>query len=230
MRQGSDAEEIHFFFSNNLGTQQGNVSQRSTVNRQLETDQHTSNPFLLTLLASSVPVNILRRTLLTCDPYCKMSVPPETIQVKRIKRTASDRDAQELADRRDDSSRFDGPDYLRPCNSTITFLYTSCTNWPKAYTTRSECTVMSSSISASPESLISTRPRPAAARHATFFPSSTLRSRAKRTSRVRSRTTHTHPSQAHRRHSRHAPYPRVPQPLSPAVSTSLDHCSHPPLS
>lgn len=42
-----------------------------------------------------------------------MSVPPETIQVKRIKRTASDRDAQEFAERRDDVSEFDGPDYLR---------------------------------------------------------------------------------------------------------------------
>ncbi|KAJ4420607.1 hypothetical protein N0V82_004275 [Gnomoniopsis sp. IMI 355080] len=42
-----------------------------------------------------------------------MSVPPETIQVKRIKRTASDRDAQELAEGRDGASRFDGPDYLR---------------------------------------------------------------------------------------------------------------------
>lgn len=52
----------------------------------------------------------------------KMSVPPETIQVKRIKRTASDRDAQEFAERRDDVSEFDGPDYLRAYRHALSCL------------------------------------------------------------------------------------------------------------
>lgn len=63
-----------------------------------------------------------------------MSVPPETIQVKRIKRTASDRDAEELAEGRDSHSRFDGPDYLRLHNPkrvhSDVFIYQRITATP----------------------------------------------------------------------------------------------------